>query len=85
MRTFAVAGVGGNQDQANVSTDTISTTTCAPVSTNVGAPLDGIDANGSFTISIPLLSGLLNLEGGKYLPLVMMNAGITLEIHRSLL
>ena len=34
-----------------------------------------------FTISVPLLSGLLNLEGGKYLPLVMMNAGITLEIH----
>lgn len=81
MRTFAVAGVGANQDQANVSTDILSTTTCAPVSSNVGAPQAVLANNGSFTIAIPLISGLLNLEGGKYLPLVMMNAGITLEIH----
>ena len=81
MRTFAVAGVGANQDQANVSTDILSTTTTAPMSSDVGAPADVLLQNGSYTIGIPLLSGLLNLEGGKYLPLVMMNAGITLEIH----
>ena len=67
MRTFAVAGVGGDQSQANVSTDILSTTTTAPVGDDRGAPADVIANNGSYTFAIPLLSGLLNLEGGKYL------------------
>jgi hypothetical protein len=56
-------------------------TACVGSVDDTGATDDKYAANAPFTVSIPLLSGLLNLEGGKYLPLVMMNAGITLEIH----
>ena len=34
---------------------------------------------GSKTITIPLLSGFLNQD--KYIPLIMMNAGFTIELH----
>ena len=67
-------------DIAAVVNHELSTAACGNVD-NTGA-LDAKYADDQdFTISVPLLSGLLNLEGGKYLPLVMMNAGITLEIH----
>lgn len=39
----------------------------------------GIAANGSRTYNLNLVSGLLNMD--KYLPLVMMNAGIVLELE----
>ena len=38
-----------------------------------------IPSAGHRTYTIPLLSGLLNQD--KYLPLIMMNAGFTIEIH----
>ena len=38
-----------------------------------------IAKDGSRTIVLPLLSGFLNMD--KYIPLIMMNAGFTIEIH----
>ena len=43
------------------------------------AGANAIVGAGTRTMSFPLLSGFLNMD--KYLPLIMMNAGFTIEIH----
>jgi len=91
-----VAGVGSvncetelhyNMSQQNIISGVSTTTTNAQVAdAAANRPTDGglalhhrIAQNGTKKMCIPLVSGFLNMD--KYIPLIMMNAGFTLELH----
>jgi|TARA_R100000388_G_scaffold56508_1_gene41754 hypothetical protein len=67
-----LVGLDGNVESGNSAT-LVDTTAARAANAH-----DQIAASGTKVICVPLVSALLNLD--KYIPLVMMNAGLTLEL-----